>query len=135
MPIATQHVLSRILVAVGGSESSFGALDYALDLARAANSHVAAFIVQETLLTPELIFARGQTLHHLTEELAAAVELGGKATEQQVREVGFITRAHASELPWVQLELSRASFMANEQKHLRNLSALQNRRRLQGIGG
>lgn len=29
---------------------------------------------------------------------------------------GYITRAHASELPWVQVELSRAFYMSNEEK-------------------
>ena len=38
---------------------------------------------------------------------------------------GFITRTHANELPWMQLELSRAPFMSNTEKHLRLLSALQ----------
>lgn len=38
---------------------------------------------------------------------------------------GYIIRSHANELPWVQLELSRAAFMSNDEKHLRVLSALQ----------
>ena len=38
---------------------------------------------------------------------------------------GFITRSHASELPWVQLEISRAPFMSNAEKHLRVLAAFQ----------
>ncbi|GJL70856.1 MAG: N-formylglutamate deformylase [Nitrosomonas sp.] len=29
---------------------------------------------------------------------------------------GYITRAHASELPWLQVELSRAFYMSNEEK-------------------
>jgi formiminoglutamase len=47
---------------------------------------------------------------------------------------GFITRSHASELPWVQLELSRAPFMSNHEKHVRILSALQEWCRGQGVG-
>lgn len=38
---------------------------------------------------------------------------------------GYIVRRHASELPWVQLELSRAGFMPDDQKHERVLQALQ----------
>jgi N-formylglutamate amidohydrolase len=38
---------------------------------------------------------------------------------------GYIVRSHASELPWVQLELSRAPFMSTDEKYLRILSALQ----------
>jgi len=37
---------------------------------------------------------------------------------------GFITRSHAAEMPWVQLELSRAPFMSDEQKRARVLEAL-----------
>lgn len=37
---------------------------------------------------------------------------------------GYIIRAHAGELPWVQLELSRAPFMSYTEKHARVLSAL-----------
>jgi formiminoglutamase len=37
---------------------------------------------------------------------------------------GFIVRSHARELPWVQLEISRAPFMSNEEKHLRVLGAM-----------
>ena len=38
---------------------------------------------------------------------------------------GYIIQTHSSELPWIQLELSRAPFMSNEEKHLRVLSALE----------
>lgn len=37
---------------------------------------------------------------------------------------GFITRSHASELPWIQVELSRGSFMSNEEKRTAALDAL-----------
>lgn len=30
---------------------------------------------------------------------------------------GYIIRSHASELPWIQVELSRAAFLSDEQKH------------------
>lgn len=38
---------------------------------------------------------------------------------------GYIIRSHASELPWVQLDLSRAPFMSLDEKHSRVLAALQ----------
>jgi N-formylglutamate deformylase len=37
---------------------------------------------------------------------------------------GFIVRSHAHELPWVQVELSRAAFMSNAEKRERFLRAL-----------
>jgi formiminoglutamase len=36
---------------------------------------------------------------------------------------GFITRSHAGELPWIQLELSRAPFLGNSEKRARVLTA------------
>lgn len=38
---------------------------------------------------------------------------------------GFITKTHGREMPWVQLEISRASFISNEEKRTRLLSALE----------
>ncbi len=37
---------------------------------------------------------------------------------------GFITRSHAAELPWIQIELSRAPFMSDAEKRARVLRAL-----------
>ncbi len=37
---------------------------------------------------------------------------------------GHIIRSHASELAWVQIELSRGAFLSEEQKHERVLRAL-----------
>ena len=39
---------------------------------------------------------------------------------------GHIIRSHAKELPWIQLELSRAPFLSNEEKSFRVLEALRN---------
>ncbi len=39
---------------------------------------------------------------------------------------GYIVRSHAKELPWIQLELSRAPFLSNEEKSFRVLEALKN---------
>ena len=39
-------------------------------------------------------------------------------------EGGHIIRSHASELPWIQIELSRAPFLSDEQKHEQVLRAL-----------
>ena len=38
---------------------------------------------------------------------------------------GFITRSHAVELPWIQVELSRGPFMSNRKKRLAVLHAIQ----------
>lgn len=38
---------------------------------------------------------------------------------------GYITRTHAAELPWLQVELSRGPFMSNTQKRSAVLAALQ----------
>ena len=37
---------------------------------------------------------------------------------------GHIIRSHAAELPWIQVELSRAVFLSDEQKHVRVLQAI-----------
>lgn len=37
---------------------------------------------------------------------------------------GYIIQSHASELPWVQIELSRGAFLSDEQKHERVVRAL-----------
>jgi len=37
---------------------------------------------------------------------------------------GYIVHSHAKELPWIQLELSRAPFFSNEEKSFRMLEAL-----------
>ena len=37
---------------------------------------------------------------------------------------GYIVRSHAKELPWIQLELSRAPFFSNKEKSFRVLEAL-----------
>lgn len=37
---------------------------------------------------------------------------------------GYIIQSHASELPWIQIELSRGAFLSDEQKHRRVLEVL-----------
>ena len=37
---------------------------------------------------------------------------------------GYIIRSHAEDLPWIQLEVSRAPFASNEEKGSRVLEAL-----------
>ncbi|NIV45393.1 MAG: hypothetical protein GWN46_00395, partial [Gammaproteobacteria bacterium] len=39
---------------------------------------------------------------------------------------GYITRTHAAEMPWVQLEVSRASFLSLQEKRARVLDAARN---------
>ena len=61
--------------------------------------------------------------------IESLAELFGKAFEAEVSinhpfKGGYIIRAHASELPWVQLELSRAPFLTDPEKGKRILKSL-----------
>lgn len=87
MSIAAQGILTKIMVAVGGSESSFSALNYAIDFAQAGPRCVKALIVQEALIPPELALASGHTLGLLADKLAQAAERIADQTERRVREV------------------------------------------------
>jgi formiminoglutamase len=51
-------------------------------------------------------------------------EFGPNVSVNQPFKGGFITRTHAAEMPWVQLELSRAPFMSTVEKRQRVLRAL-----------
>ena len=51
-------------------------------------------------------------------------EFGARVTHNEPFRGGYITRSHAQEMPWVQLELSRAPFLSNAEKRLRLLRAL-----------
>ncbi len=57
----------------------------------------------------------------------------GKCLEEQFNgnvslnnpfKVGYITRSHAAEMPWIQIELSRARVMSNIEKRERVLGAM-----------
>ncbi|MFZ0390098.1 MAG: N-formylglutamate amidohydrolase [Calditrichia bacterium] len=52
--------------------------------------------------------------------------LGGEVRINDPFKGGFITRSHGAEMPWIQLELSRASFLSNGEKSRAVLQALQN---------
>ena len=63
------------------------------------------------------------------EWMASLAECFGKVFETGVSinqpfKGGYIIRSHASELPWVQLEMSRARFLTNEEKSSRAIEAL-----------
>lgn len=51
-------------------------------------------------------------------------QFGPRVTVNAPFRGGFITRSHAAEMPWVQLELSRAPFAADSEKRRRVLRAL-----------
>jgi len=51
-------------------------------------------------------------------------EFGPEVTVNEPFKGGYITRTHASEMPWVQLELSRAPFLPDAEKRARVLRAL-----------
>ena len=50
--------------------------------------------------------------------------LGGNVRVNDPFRGGYITRTHAAEMPWVQLELSRAPFLSNAEKRTLVLQAL-----------
>ena len=51
-------------------------------------------------------------------------QFGPRVTVNEPFRGGFITRSHAAEMPWVQLELSRAPFATDSEKRRRVLRAL-----------
>lgn len=51
-------------------------------------------------------------------------QFGPRVTVNEPFRGGFITRSHAPEMPWVQLELSRAAFASNAEKRRRVVRAL-----------
>lgn len=71
--------------------------------------------------------ANGACPREWAETLAACLQeqLGEPVTINDPFSGGFITRSHASELPWVQIELSRAPFLPNAVKRERVLAALE----------
>lgn len=101
MQIVEQRILTRILAAVGGSEASLSALAYALDLAQAVGEIPEVLIVEEKLITPEMVLARGEALGRLADRLAAAVEMSVDETEDLVR-------AHATRHGW-SVEIARST--------------------------
>ncbi len=51
-------------------------------------------------------------------------QFGPRVTRNDPFGGGYITRTHGAEMPWVQLEISRAPFMSNSDKRRRVLKAL-----------
>ena len=60
----------------------------------------------------------------VTLQKSLALQLGGPVTINTPFRGGYITRTHAAEMPWLQIELSRASFMPNEDKRQAVLEAM-----------
>ena len=52
-------------------------------------------------------------------------QFGPRVTVNEPFRGGFITRSHAAEMPWVQLELSRGPFATDAEKRRGVLRALQ----------
>ena len=71
--------------------------------------------------------ADGACPREWSERLAACLEqrLGRPVTINDPFAGGFITRSHAKELPWVQIELSRAPYLSEADKRERVLAALE----------
>ena len=70
--------------------------------------------------------ADGTCPHEWMDSLKRCLEerFGPNVTINHPFKGGYITRTHASEMPWVQLELSRAPFASNQQKREHVLAAL-----------
>jgi nucleotide-binding universal stress UspA family protein len=82
---ARESVLSRILVAVGGSETSIVAVRHAMDLAQAGRGTLEALVVQETTVAPELLDAKGQALARLAPEIIGRIQRSTDEVEMRVR--------------------------------------------------
>ena len=80
-----------------------------------AGRRVAPEVAAAGLLTPSRIAEDG-------DEHAATI--CPRVTVNDPFRGGYITRSHAAEMPWVQLELSRGPFAANSEKRRRVLRAL-----------
>lgn len=57
-------------------------------------------------------------------QAALAKRLGGEVAVNTPFRGGYITQVHAAEMPWLQIELSRAPFMADDRKRQSVLDAL-----------
>ncbi len=70
--------------------------------------------------------AEGTCPREWIEELQDCFEeaFDGPVTINQPFQGGYITRSHAAEMPWVQLELSRAPFVSDDEKRQRVLQSL-----------
>lgn len=71
--------------------------------------------------------AGGACPRHWVETLAAAFRevFGDHVSINDPFKGGYITKYHGREMPWVQLEISRAPFMSNSEKRLALLSVLE----------
>ena len=57
-------------------------------------------------------------------QASLAIQLGGEVSINTPFRGGYITRTHAAEMPWLQIELSRGPFMSNQEKRQAVLQAL-----------
>ncbi|UCG15639.1 MAG: universal stress protein [Phycisphaerales bacterium] len=81
------NVLTRMLVATGGSEPSLSALRFALYLARTASSRVEALIVEDIRLPPAALFAHGDSLVRLMRQTESLAAYAWNETERRVRRI------------------------------------------------
>ena len=80
-------ILTRLLVATGGSEPSLSALRFALYLARASSSHVEALIAEDILLPPAALLAHGDSLVRLMRQTESLAAHAWDETERRVRRI------------------------------------------------
>ena len=86
-PAVGASVLTRMLVATGGSEPSLSALRFALHLARDASSRVEALIVEDVYLPPGAMFAHGESLAQLMRQAEGLAAYAWNETEHQIKRI------------------------------------------------
>ena len=80
-------VLTRMLVATGGSEPSLSALRFALHLARDASSRVEALIVEDVYLPPGAMFAHAESLAQLMRQAESLAAYASNETERRIKRI------------------------------------------------
>ena len=86
-PPGGASVLTRMLVATGGSEPSLSALRLALHLARDASSQVEALIVEDVYFPPGALFARGDSLAQLMRQAESLAAYAWNETERRIKQI------------------------------------------------
>ena len=97
--LSKHNLLSRMLVATGGSEHSLSALRFALHLAQNTSKKVDALIVEDLLFSPGAVYAHGETLTKLVQK---AERLANRAWTDIERKLRHIAEDHG-----VSIEIAR----------------------------
>ncbi len=81
------NLLSRMLVATGGSDHSLSALRFALHLARNTSKQVDAIVVEDLLFSPGTVYTHGETLTKLVQQAERLANRIGNEIENNVRHI------------------------------------------------